>query len=166
MKSDREDWGMTKENNVSKTYEAMQFGGDGIEADDRVIDDRMARKHLEAGFEKAEGLLGDKDKLEELLLQLERKLRDFPVFGETLSDVPMLIMMIRDYANKKYDRAPMGSIVAAISAVAYVALGFDLIPDFVPVAGVLDDVAIVAVCMNYIGSDVDDYRAWRAACGK
>ena len=137
-----------------------------IEVEAQVIDEPAAKKHLEAGYEKAKKLLEDKEKLEETLLRLEKKLKELPVFGETLSDVPVLVMLVRDYVSKEYDKAPLGSIVAAISAIMYVTTPVDLIPDFIPVAGVVDDVAVVAVCMKLIASDVDEYRAWRLANGK
>lgn len=127
------------------------------------LGENEARKLLEAGFPKAERILRDKDKLEEILLGLEKKLREVPAMGEMLSDLPILVLMIRDYANDDYKAAPMGTIVAAVSAVLYVAAPVDLIPDFVPVIGIVDDAAVVAFCMKLIHSDVEDYRAWRAA---
>lgn len=139
---------------------------EAIDAEAVVIDDAIARRRLKAGYENAGKILRDKDKLEETLLKLEEKLKELPVFGNALSDVPVLIMLVRDYANEEYDCIPVGSIVAVVSALAYVLLGTDLIPDFIPVAGVLDDAAVVAACMKLVESDVNEYRAWKAACKK
>lgn len=139
---------------------------DVIEVEAQVIDEPTAKIRLEAGYDKAKKLLGDKEKLEETLLRLEKKLKEVPVLGQALSDVPVLIMLVRDYVGKEYDKVPLGSIVAAVSAIMYVTMPVDLIPDFIPVAGYVDDIAVVAACMKLIASDVDEYREWRVANGK
>ena len=139
---------------------------DMIDVEARVIDEATAKKHLEAGYAQAEKLLKDPDKLEETLLRLEKKLKDIPAFGDALSDVPLLIMLVRDFVRKEYTLIPIGSIVAALSAILYVAAPLDVLPDFIPVLGVVDDVAVVALCMTFISSDVDDYMAWRESTGR
>ncbi len=47
-------------------------------------------------------------------------------------------------------RVPTGRKVLMAALVAYVALPFDLIPDFIPVAGQLDDAIIVALVLRSV----------------
>lgn len=130
------------------------------------IDEGAAKKLLEAGSEEAKKLLQNKGKLEETLLRLEKKLKEFPAIGDALSDVPILIMLVRDYVSGEYDCVPIGSIVAVLSALLYVVCPIDLIPDVVPVAGILDDAAVVGVCLKLVSSDVDEYRNWKGLVGE
>jgi uncharacterized membrane protein YkvA (DUF1232 family) len=45
-------------------------------------------------------------------------------------------------------RVPRGRKALLVALVAYLALPFDLVPDFIPVAGQLDDVVIVALVLR------------------
>ena len=47
-------------------------------------------------------------------------------------------------------RVPRRAKVALILLVPYLALPFDLIPDFIPVAGQLDDAILVAAVITYV----------------
>jgi uncharacterized membrane protein YkvA (DUF1232 family) len=47
-------------------------------------------------------------------------------------------------------------------AIIYFVNPFDLIPDFIPVIGYLDDVAVIALAVASIHNDLDDFRAWEA----
>jgi len=68
--------------------------------------------------------------------------------------------------KKEYTDIPIGSIVAVLAAILYTASTIDLIPDFIPIAGYLDDAAVIAACLSFVSSDVEEYRAWREVNGK
>ena len=120
---------------------------------------------LEQAFDKekenAEKILNDSDKLEELLIKLETKLKDMPNIGNVLSNIPLMILLIRSYIKKEYTEIPVRSIVSIIAALLYVANPLDIIPDIIPVAGKLDDIAIVAFVLKSVGKDLEDYKLWR-----
>ncbi len=39
----------------------------------------------------------------------------------------------------------------------------DLIPDFIPVIGLVDDMAVVSACVKKIKPELEKYLAWREA---
>jgi uncharacterized membrane protein YkvA (DUF1232 family) len=127
----------------------------------QTVDEQKARAELERGYEGAQKILNDEDRLERLLQKLEKKLKIIPVAGDTLANLPAMISLIRSYVKKEYQDVPLGTIIAVVSAIAYVVSPVDIIPDFIPGAGYLDDVAVITVCLKLVGSDVDDYRKWR-----
>jgi uncharacterized membrane protein YkvA (DUF1232 family) len=47
-------------------------------------------------------------------------------------------------------RVPPGRKAVLAAAIAYLALPFDLVPDFIPVAGQLDDAIVVALALRYV----------------
>ena len=57
--------------------------------------------------------------------------------------------------------------VKAVSVVAllYLVSPVDVVPDWVPVLGVADDVAVAAYALNFAQSEIERYRAFRAARG-
>jgi uncharacterized membrane protein YkvA (DUF1232 family) len=45
----------------------------------------------------------------------------------------------------------------------YVFNPFDLVPDFLPLLGEVDDAAIISACLLVIEGDLNKYRTWRQA---
>jgi uncharacterized membrane protein YkvA (DUF1232 family) len=43
----------------------------------------------------------------------------------------------------------------------YFILPADLIPDFIPVIGYLDDLAVLTTIMNSLQKEISDYRIWK-----
>lgn len=120
-------------------------------------------QQLEKKKEEAEDLLKDKDKMEKFLERLERKLSLVPLAGNYLSDVPVLISLVRAYINKTYTQIPLGSILAIVGALIYFLSPIDLVPDFIPGVGYIDDVAVFGIAFKLVHDDVAEYKNWKSA---
>lgn len=123
--------------------------------------EKRAGEELEKGFDEAEALLKDADKVEEFLGKLEKKLKVIPSVGEGLSHIPVFISLVKSYINKEYTEIPLGTIIAIVSALLYFLSPIDLIPDFIPGLGHMDDVAVIGACLLLVDSDIKDYMEWR-----
>ena len=131
----------------------------------KLMNKKTANKELEKGYKKAEKLLENKDKTEEFLQKLENKLKEIPKVGNTLSMVPILISLVRSYIRKEYKNVPLGTIIATLSALLYVFMVLDFIPDTVPGAGYIDDALVLTACLRLIRSDVEEYQKYRKEQG-
>lgn len=80
--------------------------------------------------------------------------------------VPTMASLIKSYVKKEYTEIPIGSIIAILSALIYFVSPVDLIPDAIPVIGLVDDAAVVAACLNFVNSDLEEYSNWREKNGK
>lgn len=78
--------------------------------------------------------------------------------------IKLFFCMLKDFATRKYTEAPIGTIIAIVATLLYILNPFDIIPDFIPVAGYLDDASIIAICLKTIKDDIDKYKAYREAC--
>ena len=116
---------------------------------------------LEKGYKDAEDTINDEDKMERFLERLEKKLKVIPVVGEKLAMVPIMASLVRSYYKKEYEDAPLGTIIAIISALTYFVSPIDIVPDSIPVIGYFDDAAVVAACWKLVESDVKEYELWR-----
>jgi uncharacterized membrane protein YkvA (DUF1232 family) len=58
-----------------------------------------------------------------------------------------IVLLHRLLADERLPRRHKALLVAAV---AYLALPFDLVPDFIPVAGQLDDAIVVAVALRLV----------------
>ena len=129
---------------------------------EEVFDQKEVVKIYERGKKTAEKLLKDEDKLENLLQKMEKKLKVLPIVGDTFAIVPAMISLVRSYVKKEYTEIPLGSILGIISAIIYIVSPIDLVPDFIPGTGHLDDAAILILCLKAGASDdIKDYQAWR-----
>ena len=125
------------------------------------MDEEEAKKELEKGYEKAEDILEDQDKMEDFLRKIEVKLNEIPVAGKTLTKIPLLVSLLKSYWKKEYRDIPVKSIVAVISALLYWLLPADVIPDVIPGIGYIDDASVIAFCLKLINDDLKDYEKWR-----
>lgn len=123
-------------------------------------DERISGQ-IDKNKSEAEELLKDKKKMEHFLERLERKLFKIPFAGKYLSDVPVFISLIKAYIDKEYTAIPIGSIIAVISALIYLLSPIDIIPDIVPVVGILDDAAVIATVYALVHDDIEEFKAWR-----
>ena len=74
-----------------------------------------------------------------------------------------LLGMIRAWASGKYSVVPWKSLVLGIAAVLYFVNPFDLVPDFLPVTGLVDDVAVLALVLKSLQKDLARFRDWQQA---
>ncbi|PRX51507.1 YkvA family protein [Salegentibacter salegens] len=78
-----------------------------------------------------------------------------------LDDAMILFSLLKDYANGNYREVPFNVIAAIGGALLYVLSPIDLIPDFIPIIGYLDDAAVIAFCLNLIEKDLITYKVWK-----
>ncbi len=128
-----------------------------------VLSEKEVQRRFEQSKKKAKKLIQDKDKMDVFLERLEKKLALVPVVGEALSELPVLVSLVKAYINKRYTNIPIGSIIAIVGALIYFLSPIDLIPDLLPAIGLVDDAAVIALALKLVHDDVAEYKAWRDA---
>ncbi len=83
------------------------------------------------------------------------------LFKRLMEDLRLLILLIRDYVNGRYRNVAPTSGVIFILAVAYLLIPTDLINDFIPGLGQLDDAAFLMACLYFLEKDLYRYREWK-----
>ena len=78
-----------------------------------------------------------------------------------ISDVGLLISMIKDFWSGNYRQVPMWVIGAFVFALLYVLSPIDLIPDFIPVIGLMDDAVVLGLCLALAEKDIQKYQQWK-----
>lgn len=78
-----------------------------------------------------------------------------------LEDVKTFYALIKDYINGEYTDVPWWTIAAIGAALAYIINPFDVIPDFIPVIGYLDDAAVLTLCLKMVKKDIEKYKEWK-----
>jgi len=128
--------------------------------------DEQLNEQINKNSEAVKELLKDEDRFELFLVRLELKLKKLPVVGKKLSNIPMLVSLVRAYARKDYQDIPIGSIIAIVSALIYFVVPIDLFSDSIPILGYVDDAAVFAFVWNMVENDVEEYKKWQEQNGK
>jgi uncharacterized membrane protein YkvA (DUF1232 family) len=85
--------------------------------------------------------------------------------GKFIGDLKLLFGIVGDYWNGAYREVPWYTIAAIVAALLYVLSPVDMIPDFIPVFGYLDDAAVVAWCLYLVRTDLSIYKEWKVKNG-
>ncbi|MBB6003140.1 YkvA family protein [Arcicella rosea] len=81
--------------------------------------------------------------------------------GQVLADrITTLSRMVKAYATGRYKIIPWASILKIIASLIYFISPFDLIPDFLPLIGLSDDLALVMWLFTSLKTDIDNFIAW------
>lgn len=86
-----------------------------------------------------------------LLLVLARRLPP-GVLRDLAAFIPDCVTTVRRL--REDPRVPRGARIAVVFAGLWVVSPVDLIPEFMPVIGPLDDIVVVALCLRYAGRRV------------
>ena len=119
------------------------------------------KKELDKYMKKAQNTIKDSEKLEDLIHQAEEKLKTIPTVGEGLSYIPTFLDMLRCYVTGEYREIPTGTLIALCAMMLYFISPIDLIPDFIPIVGLLDDAGIAIAGLTLVKSDLDIFMNWR-----
>jgi uncharacterized membrane protein YkvA (DUF1232 family) len=76
-------------------------------------------------------------------------------------DVCDVFSLLKDRVTGVYTETPWSTIAALTGALLYVLTPLDLIPDFIPLAGFVDDAAVFAFVLTFAQGDLVRYREWK-----
>lgn len=69
--------------------------------------------------------------------------------------------MLKDYRKGVYTNVPWFTIAAIAFGFLYILNPFDLIPDFIPGIGYIDDFAVFTFGLRFIETDLHNYLDWK-----
>ena len=110
---------------------------------------------------KARQYANDKERSSELLGNVLQKAVKHQVQLKGIwRDLILLYRMLKAWTTGDYRAMPWKTIVLGLTAVIYFLNPLDLVPDFIPGIGYLDDAVVLGFVMNSIRKDVSRYQEW------
>lgn len=82
-----------------------------------------------------------------------------------LNEILLIVAMIRDHFTGRYKAFSGSTIFMFVLGLVYFITPVDVIPDFIPVLGFTDDIALVLYILKKFREDINEYRDWKEGMG-
>ena len=118
----------------------------------------------------AEGYVRQPTRMKQLLTDAYKKASDKNDVGtlahEAWDTLQTIFRLIKASMAGEYTGVPGTTVAAAVAVLVYFLSPIDLIPDFIPVLGLLDDVALVAWFSTTLKGEMDKFQDWEQSSAK
>lgn len=116
------------------------------------------------GAERVSERIGERQ-LPKLLDRKDRVKRELHTIPERMQKVTnqagLVLELLDDYRDGSYRAIPWRSLAVAVAALLYSVSPSDVVPDFLPLLGQLDDAVVLALAMNAIRRDLERYARYK-----
>ena len=107
------------------------------------------------GADDVKETLGKEDEIKKLFKRVK-------VLAKYCNDLCEIFELLRDRVAGVYKETPWKTIAALTGALIYVLSPIDLILDFMPFIGCLDDAVVIGLAIRLAQPDLEKYRVWKA----
>lgn len=121
-------------------------------------------KFFQKAKKRAAAVVQDKGKLNQVINSTKDKLDEIHIedskvykLGDRLR---VITRMIRAYAKGQYKELPWKTIITFVAGLIYFLMPLDLLPDFIPVTGFIDDFTVIMLISSAFKQDIDDFLLW------
>lgn len=81
-------------------------------------------------------------------------------YADTAARIKTVTRMLKSWRKKEYRNIDKSSIFIAIVILLYYVNPIDLIPDFIPVIGGLDDLILLGFLLKVIDKEIEKFTTW------
>ncbi|WP_416866929.1 MAG: YkvA family protein [Imperialibacter sp.] len=128
------------------------------------MEENKEKKALSSYEKKAERVLRDGERVDKIIGSVSTKLGEITQSNERLSGfvgrIKVISRMVKNYISGNYRVMPWKSIVLLVAGLIYFITPIDLIPDFIPALGLIDDISMIAFIYRSLKQDIDEYLLW------
>lgn len=125
------------------------------------------KKYFNRFKKKAVDIVNDSESLKSMLNKLKTKL-DASESDDSLRDklveyLKLVSRMVTNTVSGNYKDLPWQTFVMIVAGLLYFIAPLDALPDFIPVAGYLDDATILVWLGKCFREDLENYKNWEQA---
>ena len=80
-----------------------------------------------------------------------------------IKKIPVLIRMVKSIMSKNGYKPEFKNVILPALVLVYLISPLDFIPDWIPVIGVFDDIALLAFAMPMLIAEAEKFVAWEAS---
>ena len=91
-------------------------------------------------------------------VQTKYTAKSIPNFTDFRRDMELALALMKDVLTRRYTKVPWSSVVMIAASFLYFLNPFDIVPDFIPVKGLLDDGTVLVYVPKTISADLVQIR--------
>jgi len=110
--------------------------------------------------EKARDYASDSRKAKKLVDEAVKKSYGIGPIAELGESLKLIFALVIDYGKGRYRDVHYSSLITIIIGLLYFVAPIDTIPDFIPMAGFIDDAAVLGLIIKQVSGELDKYKAW------
>lgn len=112
-------------------------------------------------YKQAERIISSDTKVSKLLDEVFLKIGESSeLFYKVQDSVIALARMLSSWVKGDYRNISTKSIIAVVAALIYFVNPLDLIPDFIPVIGQIDDIFVLGYLIKMLNKEIERFMAW------
>ncbi len=92
-----------------------------------------------------------------------KKIENAAALSALLGNIRTAYDMISDAVTGRYKGIAKSTLALLAGGLAYLAMPLDLVPDFIPVAGWMDDAAVLAWIFKRCGDEFQKYQGFKSS---
>lgn len=127
----------------------------------QIVDTEKAREVLNAEMENARAILDNPAQMQDVMNQVDAKLASLPLLGNYVNDLPVMVDLVKSYITKEYTNISPKVVLSLVGAFLYLIKKKDIIPDNIPIIGMLDDVAVFALALQLSKPELAAFSEWK-----
>ena len=81
-------------------------------------------------------------------------------FAQFREQLGVVTRLLRAYASGEYRQVPWKTLIRIIAVLIYFVSPLDFLPDFLPIIGLTDDIALTLWLFSSVKDDIDAFRLW------
>jgi len=103
-----------------------------------------------------------KQLLDDAMKKAKNKEKPTGPTADLWANLKTVFRLLQAYFSKQYTTIPWGSIAMIVGSVIYFVSPIDLMPDWFPLAGFVDDAAVLMFVLKQMNSDLSKFLQWEA----
>jgi uncharacterized membrane protein YkvA (DUF1232 family) len=113
----------------------------------------------------AKSYVQDPERLRRLIEDAVGKINLIPrgPFADTWPYLMAMIRVIRAYHQGEYRDMSSPHLLIIVAAILYFVSPFDVIPDWIPVFGHIDDAFVLSLALKSVRGELDTFMAWETS---
>ena len=86
---------------------------------EQIVSIDKAKAVIDSGIDQAQEIIKNNEELNELVTKVQTTVKNTPVLGDAVADLPVMVSMVRSYAAKEYTVVSPKVIAALVSTFLY-----------------------------------------------
>ncbi|GAA0892031.1 hypothetical protein GCM10009122_17100 [Fulvivirga kasyanovii] len=83
--------------------------------------------------------------------------------SDFMEKTQVLSRMAKAYYHGEYRKIPTTAVLRILGGLVYFVWILDLVPDFIPILGLADDLAVIVWVYNGLNNEIEDFERWETA---